>query len=239
MLLAPWLAILALLGLKPNRRLTAGWIIAPLGFIILFTTVFPWTLSSPIKEIVEAADCLAAGLAVAWLMAERLSHRRRGLFFLCLVMAMGAAGIWVFAWGHSGNGQASIPVALVSLLAILASVLSFNFCGRICRHGYRRAKCYLGLLVLLPIIWFLLFSPLIIYSLIIDKNIVHWLEVAWVISACAAVNYATILPFLILSTANAFYHQRLLALLQLPIQSSSLTEVNLKYLIPEITKPQE
>lgn len=240
-LLAPWLAILALLGLKPNRNLAAVWIIAPLGCIIFLTSAFPWALPSPANEIMEAIGCLAAGLAVAWLLAEHLRHRRRGLAFLLLLLAMALSGVLVFALRRGAEWQAAstMSAAILTTLAIVATALALSFCGRLCLNKYQPAKCYVGLLILLPISWFLISTPILIYGLMSGKDTVPWLEFFVVICACAAVNYATILPFLILSTANIFYHQRLLALLQLPVQSSSLTEVNLTYLIPEITKPQE
>jgi hypothetical protein len=44
--LLPWLAILALLMLKPNRRASAWWIWAPLGFLAVATTASQFVLES-------------------------------------------------------------------------------------------------------------------------------------------------------------------------------------------------
>ena len=71
-LLLPWLAMLGLLALKPNRCAAAWWIWLPLGCVIAFTLALLPVLPSGANFFLDVIAALAVGLA-ARLAPVRLS----------------------------------------------------------------------------------------------------------------------------------------------------------------------
>jgi hypothetical protein len=240
-LLAPWLAILGLLGLKSNRHFSAGWIIAPLAMVVLLTTSLPLVLPTPFNEGLEAAGALTAGLAAVWLLAENGARLSRWLTFLGCLFVMSFAGTLVIGVRHCGQWEAPLVMPPLILLgaSIVASTLAISGCGWMNRNGFRPLKLYLGLLAMLLLTWALMVGTLVLVAWLVGNSQIPWFVAGSAIFIFTLFNYAVILPFLVLSSANSFYHQRLLALLHIPIQSSALTEVNPEPLILEVTNPQE
>ena len=86
-LLLPWLAILGLLALKPNRCAAAWLIWLPLGCVIAFTLPPP-ILPSGTDFFLDVIAALAVGLAAVWLLSNYLRRPHRLLTFLCVLLAL-------------------------------------------------------------------------------------------------------------------------------------------------------
>ena len=95
--LLPWLAILGLLMLKPNRCASAWWILAPLGCVAGLASapqpVLALLPSSQFEMFLELIGALGFGLAAAWLLSSYLAWKHRLLAFLGFLLA--AQGIVV------------------------------------------------------------------------------------------------------------------------------------------------
>ena len=87
----PWLAILALLLLKPNRRASAWWIWVPLACVASVANA-PQSLlellpSSQLEMFLELIGALGFGLAAVWLLSSYLGWKHRMLAFLGILLA--------------------------------------------------------------------------------------------------------------------------------------------------------
>jgi hypothetical protein len=116
--LLPWLAILALLALKPNRGWASWWIWVPLAVLAAGAHWLQAALpGSPGNGFGEASEilldmpvALGFGLAVLWLLASHLGHHNRFGTFLGSLAVLAAFIIFSFA-ATAGWSLVAEPVA--------------------------------------------------------------------------------------------------------------------------------
>jgi hypothetical protein len=214
----PWLIIFGLLALKQNRRPAAWLIWLPLGCATAFTLVLPSILPSGSDFLQEAIVALAFGLAAVWLLSNYLRRSRRRLTFLCFLLALaGFSELTAMArQNFSLATDESSEISLLLALTVPASAVALSLAGRICRGRYRPAGLYLWLLILLVGVWLVIAAPFFLSAAAASSDGIPWADFFIPILAVAAGNFALLLPFLILSSANPFYRERLKALL--PVQ---------------------
>ena len=213
-LLLPWLAILALLALKPNRRAAAWWIWLPLGCVIAFTLAPPAILPSGTNFFLDVIAALAAGLAAVWLLSNYLRQSHRLVTFLCLLLAL--AGFSALAFVSQQAGSLSIELfqgGIALALGVLVSAVALSLAGLLCRGRCRRVGLYGWLLILLVVIWLVVTAPFLVFALIASGGRIGWSEFFVFIPMVALFHFVILLPFLILSSASPFYRERLKALL--------------------------
>jgi hypothetical protein len=120
-LLLPWLVILGLLALKPNRCAAAWLIWLPLGCVIAFTLAPPDILPSGTNFFLDVIAALAVGLAAVWLLSNYLRRQHRFVTFLCILPAL--AGFSALA--HvSRQGWSFTPETLVTGITLAVGVLA-------------------------------------------------------------------------------------------------------------------
>ncbi len=215
-LLLPWLIILVLLVLKSNRCAAAWLIWLTLGCVIAFTqSSLAMLLPSGTGFFLDAIAALAFGLAAVWLLSNYLRRQHRLLTFLCLLLALAVfSGLAAGAkQGLSLLAVESLQIGIVLAIGVLASAVALNLAGLTCRSGYRLLGLYAWLLILLAVVWLVLAAPFFLIALIASGGRIAWGEFFVPVLAVAMVNYATLLPFLILSSASPFFRERLKALL--------------------------
>lgn len=233
-LLLPGLVILGLLTLKPNRCARAWLIWLPLGCVIAFTLAPPPILPSGTDFFLDVIAALAVGLAAVWLLSNHLHQQHRLLTFLCLLLALAGFSLLaaVLRQGWSLIDVESFQVGILLAVAVLASSLALSLGGLICRGRYRPLGFYLWLFIVMAVAWLVITGPFFLLALIAAGGTITWSEFFVPVLAVAVVNYATLLPFLILSSASPFYRERLKALLnvkpELPPVLAPLTEARLK-----------
>jgi hypothetical protein len=214
-LLLPWLAILGLLTLKPNRGAAAWLIWLPLGCVFVLTLAPPLILPSGTNFFPDVIAALAVGLAAVWLLSNHLRQQHRLLTFLSVLLTL--AGFSLMA-GVSRQGLSlltteSLQIGIVLAVGVLASSVALSLAGLICRGRYSPIRLYLWLLVLLAVVWLVIAAPFFLFALIASGGRISWSEFFVPVLAVAMVNFATLLPFLILSSASPFFRERLKALL--------------------------
>ena len=230
--LLPWLAILALLALKPNRGGSAWWVWLPLGGLMC---CWHWASASipnwprdVVNVFVDVPRALAFGVAALLLLAPYLGCGRRFRTLLGAGFLMAAFGAFSFVvtggWdagaaarlmGMSGGGYPFAAVwaggvAQVGLLTAVAFVIAtaMVLSGLLC-SGRSFARLCLCLLGLLPAV--LLAAAALAYVLVPATSLdgeepCSFLRVGLLISALSLAN---LLPFLILSAANRLFRERL------------------------------
>ena len=230
-LLLPWLAILGLLALKPNRRAAAWLIWLPLGCVAGFTLAPLPILPEDTNFFLDVMAALGVGLAAVWLLTSYLRRSHRLLTFLCLLCTLAGFSA-LAALAKQGLNVELLQIGIVLAAGILASAAALSLGGLICRGRYRPAGLCLWLLVSLASIWLLIAAPIFLIAVIAAGESISWNEFFVPVLGIAAGNFALLLPFLILSSANPFYRERLKALLHVrpeapPPLSALAPETNL------------
>jgi hypothetical protein len=215
----PWLVILGLLALKPNRSGPA-WLIWPALVGGLLITLVPLGMPSSVEFLLQAAEAMVFGLAAVWLLAPYLRCRHRAVTALCVLFALEVFGLLTIAVRESANlsnAGSVFDVILQQVMVMgmggLATAIALWFTGWLCRRGTRAVPVYVCLLVSLQVIWLGATLPFFVVALVSSGGTVAWSEFFVPIGAVAGVNFALLLPFLILSSASAFYRERLNRLL--------------------------
>ena len=232
-LLLPWLAILALLALKPNRFADAWLIWLPLGCLIGLTLALPPIVPSGTEFFLDVVSALAAGWGAVWLLSSYLRRQHRFVTFLCVLAALAGFSVLAFVSQQSLNLTGETLVAGIALLvSALVSAAAFSLAGLSCRNRYRPAGLFVWLLLLLAVIWLAVMAPFFLIAMISSNGAIEWSEFFGPVLAVAAVNFAMLLPFLILSSASPFFRERLKVLLHVktaaPAVVAPLPEASLK-----------
>jgi hypothetical protein len=220
--LLPWLAILTLLALKPNRGGSAWWIWLPLACLAAgwhcASAGVGWVPRDVASVFVDVPRALAFGVAALWLLAPRLGRGGRLSRFWGMFLVLAAFGAFSFvvagSWdegaaarlrGLPGGGYqlaavwaggATQVLLLVALALVIAVAMVVN--GLLCRshHVLWLCLCFAGVLPLV-----MLAAAAVAYCLG---------QISLPVGATIAVlSLLNLLPFLVLSAANALFHDRL------------------------------
>lgn len=214
-LLLPWLIILGLLTLKPNRCAGAWLIWLPLGCVFALTLSPPAIFPPGTNFFLDVIAALAIGLAAVWLLSNYLRRQHRFATFMCVLLALAGFSVLAAVARQGWNLMAieTLQVGIVLGVGVLASAVALSLAGLICRSRYRPLELYLWLLVLLVGVWLVMVMPFFLIALFSSSGNLPWSEFFFPVLAVATVNFATLLPFLILSSASPFFRERLKALL--------------------------
>jgi hypothetical protein len=222
----PWLAILALLLLKPNRCASAWWVLIPLGCAAAVARVpqSAWELlpSSQFEVFLELISALGFGLAAVWLLSSYLGWKHRMLAFLGILLAQGVFSSLAYVVRQDWEGLGSETFALGVLLMVTALVISvaLSLAGLMCRgrHGWLRLS--LWLLAALVVAWLVVIGPFSIIAMIASGGNVPVLQFLISVPVAAGIIFGVLLPFLVLSFIKGFYRERLKGLLLLGVAAA-------------------
>ena len=234
-LLLPWLAILGLLALRPNRRASAWWIWLPLGCLIAISHAATALLGPGADVLGDVITALAAGLGAVWLLSNYLRRQYRFITFLCILPALAGFSVPAFVSQQTLSlSPEAFPVATALAVSVMATAAALWLCGLICRGRYRPFGLYVWLFLLLAVSWLVLGAPIFLIQMFAaNGDFEDFLAIIAAGLAVSAVNFAVLLPFLILSSASPFFRERLKALLHVrpeapPVMPPPLPEAALK-----------
>ncbi len=240
--MVPWLVILGLLALKPNRAWSAWWIWVPLAGVAAGWHGLQAAWGHAPQDVAANALALLSqvplgltfGLAALWLLAPWVvrGHRFRAFLASLTVLAAFVAFTGAAAAGlgavvepvaslldprHCAAtarvGMASLPFVVPTVLPALGLAAALLLSGLACRGRMRsrRTSVWLGLSLL--VVWVALSALAYgLYSLVSTEDL-SYAPFFMVGLLLAAVTFATLVPFLILSVASPFFRERLKALL--------------------------
>jgi hypothetical protein len=217
----PWLAVLLLLLLKPNRCAQAWWIWVPVACVAALTTGFqselPFVPSSQSAFLASAVSAAGFGLAAVWLIAGYLGWKHRALAWVGTLVALAGFSILTFGIGQAVEGFSGETFAGAIVLVVGAIVISLaiTLAGLVCRGLYRPVRIGLWSLAALLVVWLLVIGPFFIVAMIFSPSNVPLLAFVEVVLGVVACSFGVLLPFLVLSFSNAFYRARLKDLLHL------------------------
>jgi len=211
----PWLAIMALLLLKPNRCASAWWIWVPLGCVAGVACVPQSALdlleSAQFEVVRELISALGFGLAALWLLSSYLGWKHRMLAFLGMLLAQGGFSMLAFAvrQGWEDMGPETLVMGISLAVIVLVISVAMILAGLACRGRYGWLRLSLWLMAALVVIWQLATGPFYVISH------VPALVIFGIVAVTAGLTFAVLLPFLVLSFVNGFYRERLKGLLHL------------------------
>lgn len=223
--LLPWLLILGLLALKPNRCASAWWIWLPPILAAIFLSL-PSVMPPGADFFLDVIVALVFGLSAVWLTAGYLRRSHRLLTWLCLLVALAGFSLMAFVakQGLSLRDNETLQVGIVLAVAVAVSSLALSLTGWICRRGFRPVFCGIWLLLTMVSLWLLIALPFFLLALAASGSELPWREFFIPVLIVGVAHYAVLLPFLILSGTNALYRDRLKALLN--IQPSAPPPLN-------------
>ena len=235
-MLLPWLAILAVLALKPNRRAAAWLIWLPLGAVVACAQAPLEILQLGSYSLLDAIPALAMGLAAVWLLSNKLRRQNRFVTFLCVLPVLaGFSGLALVSKLDWSSIEETILPAMALALGVLASAVALSLCGLVCRGRYRPLGLYAWLPLWLAVTWLLILAPIFLLAMMNSGGSIargEFFVVVAEVAVAATVHFAMLLPFLILSSASPFYRERLKALLHVKAEAppviAPLPEASLK-----------
>jgi hypothetical protein len=202
----PWLLVLALLFLKPNRCASAWWIFAPLVCLALATSVPPLVLGRVLpnhfEHFAEWLLTLGFSVAVVWLLSSYLAWRNRLL--TCVAIAALSAAACVLTQRGVGVDFIFFPGMFVLALSVALTLGGFA-----CRGRYGWLRVTLCLMAAVWVSWMVTVGCVVWQR---DYPILTFLSISGVE---AAVTFGALLPFLVLCFLNPLYRERLKGLLHL------------------------
>ena len=241
--LLPWLAILALLAVKPNRGWSAWWIWLPLACLAAgcYCLKLPLQGSSDalareaLGMLLEVPMALAFGLAALWLLAPWLGDGPRFRTFLSILAVLVVFIVFSFAasvgWGlgmepiaslldprHCAGtahaGVTALPFFVPLVLPAPGVVAAMVLCGLACRRRHRPFRLCVCLFLSLLIVWVAVSG--LVYGVwrIASSGGVEYAPFLAIGLLLVVVTFITLLPFLILALISPFFRERLKGLLQ-------------------------
>ena len=217
----PWLAVLGLLLLKPNRTACAWWIWLPLAAVaasdLLARTLLNSIPSQVMDIFCQVFNAFGFGIAAVWLLATGLGHRLRFLVFLKTLGAVGLMSALCYLVRQDFGGEVAMAFAFLIYigLVVLVAVVGLSLAGLVCRRQYRPCALTLWLAVFITAVWLVITTPFVAIAAVAHGGEAPWLEFLGAILAFAALTFGIFLPFLVLAFANGFFRERLKDLLHL------------------------
>jgi hypothetical protein len=256
--LLPWLAVLALLALKPNHGWSAWLIFLPLVCLVAglhcLASQNPSGLPKEVFEVFsDVPIALAFGTAGLWLLTSSLDRQHRFRTFLCNLLILAGFTVFSFAatagWDqgmvqiaslydprHCTNtavpGATAFPLFLLLPLMAFVIAAALVLCGLICRGRYRPFLLYPCLFLSLLAVGSAVVALLHFLFKGASAEVVEFVLLFGIGPALVVVTSVTLLPFLLLSSACSLYRERLKTLLHVkpepPPANASLLDANLK-----------
>ncbi len=224
-LLLPWVAVLVLLALGPNRSGRAWWVLAPLGLWAgLGLGLRTWGDSDwiPMEGLETFGSLFSAGafgFAAVLLLGFLLAGKPWPIVFLGMCAAQTLFGVGALLAGADADSWIE-ETGMSVILAVcgFGIMLALTLAGLVCRRRYRPSKLCTWVLVWLVAGWGLLAVTFCVIAAL-GEAFGSWPAVFLGAGMMAAGCFLAILPFLILCFVNSFYRERLHAMLGIRSQA--------------------
>lgn len=215
--LLPWMAILVLLLLRPNRKGSAWWIWVALGC--------GWGLEAglaavagerylPTEILNGPGKALVFSVAALWLLSSYLAWKHRFLTFLAAAFIMALMGSFVYAVTLETDGFEALGLGIMLCVVALVTAVALSLAGLASRRKYAPARLFGWMLVWCVAIPLAVALPFFVIARV-TSGPTQLLDFFGPVLAIAGTCFAAVLPYLVLSFANSLYRERLQGLLHL------------------------
>ena len=163
----------------------------------------------------EVIFAITFGFAAIWLLASYLGRSHRILTFLCVLPTLAGFSLLTFMAreGWAPEGGEALQVGILLAVGAFAVSVALTVTGLLCRGRHRPVGIYLWLFVSLMVVWFVVTTPFLVFAMIASGGQIPWAAMFAGGFAIAAVSFATLLPFLVLSSCSPLFRERLKRLL--------------------------
>lgn len=218
--LLPWVGLLCLLLLRPNRAGSALWVVAPLAAILaarwVLRTVATGFLDDLLDVLLDASGALSFGLAAGWLVAGNLQWKHRFVAFAGFLGVVVPVSLVVFLLGQGFEFAGLDRVQRILLLLVSGGVLAvaMSVTGWLARGRYSPAGLCLGLAVVLGMLWALIFIPFLVMAKLSGaESVFGQMFLGWLVMVVFSL--VNLLPFLLLTFWCGYYRERIKGFLHL------------------------
>jgi len=199
-----------------------------------------WTITSKLLPFGAAdaeminmlMDSLILGIAVVWLLADKLGNRNRFVTFLLALSVMlvfGFAGI--ISYSALEFSQKTIGYAIIFIVIAIAMLVGFALAGRQCRKYYSGPRfalwlcvCNIAACMILLLVYFaVVFIAMMKRSFSPSISILILFQLLMVGVILGLIIYVINLPFIILALRSGFFRKRFCACFRLK-SMSKITE---------------
>jgi hypothetical protein len=222
--LAVWIMfLLAIVIPGENRNAKALWILAPVLLIVAFWELLGVFFSEEALRIDgSAATGLAVGLAIVFLLGDRLANLRWPSLMAVSFLIMITAGFVGILGSNSFyfDGPDAYTIATIIGGALVITV-STTITARLCRDKCSKPRFLLLLLMWMIVIQILpsLLAPIADFGIgVVIKY--YWWFLPMIVGQ-TLIFYLMILPFWVLAFSNSLYDQRLRKCFDLPDSNGS------------------
>ncbi len=219
--LIPWLVLLGLLTLKPNRAPGAWWIwaavLCSLGLPHLIAAAVPFLGGGPRDLLTEVLMAVGLGIAASWLLPGILVRKGRFLTWLAWFGVSVVFSLGFYLTSQSwGEAVVPIPVgAIVIGVCLFIISVALSLAGLITRKRYTPFRLAVWSAVMVAALASLVLMPFFIFALYDSPGANVRREFGQALGLLIGMNIGVLLVYLVLSLATAFYRERLRALLHL------------------------
>jgi len=220
-LVLPWVAVLALLMLKPNRCASAWWIWVPLACVGGVTWapegVVELLPSGQAEILLELIGAAGFGLAAVWLLSSYVAWKHRVVAAIGILGAQGVFSVLAAAMrlGVTGFDAETFLLGMGVVASVVVMSLGLALAGLACRGRYGWLRLSLWLMAMLGGLWLLVMGPFFVLAMLASGQGAGVLALFPIVLSVTGLTFGVMLPFLVLSFANGFYRERLMGLLHL------------------------
>ena len=212
----PWLAILGLCLLKPNRRWQAWLVWLPLLAVAGLALGLEAGLRIADPSAIEIARVLVMAVGFGWaatlLLAPWAPWPRKLGRWGGLLLVLGVFALAGLALGHDwGQGMFDEIMALVCAVVlqfvVFALATAVSFAGWSVRRRFSIPKLVGRLFLWLIVVWVALAIPCVALTSFSNSEVM--VAVLILVACCSLGSFVVTLPFLVLGTVNATLRHRL------------------------------
>jgi hypothetical protein len=219
-----WVILIVVLVLiKANRNRRAWLILIPLLIVNLLWSMLRQLLHVPSAQgemFGMMVNSLAVGVAVLWLVGDKIGNRSRLVTFLLALVIMAGVGVGGgVSYGMADFSEQTLSVLMLLGVLVFSTLLGFVLSGWRCRKRYSGVVFTLWLAIWVTAAAMASMLVLFTSAFIIQGVSISTFKVLMVACMvgliCGLCAYIINLPYMILGLRSAFFRERFYACLRL------------------------
>jgi hypothetical protein len=208
----PWAFILALLGLRANRKFAAWAVVFPLLVLASLEAaraVLEFIPSDELRGTLSLARSMGFGLAALLLLMPQLDASIRFLAFLKALMVLGGVslGAYVIAEADGFSGDTAAMIIAIGFTAFVYAV-AVTMAGWHCRKRYHTARYWLWAAAWVVVIISPILAFFAVLASVVGGNGPDFAEFIGPFLVILGIGLSMLLPFIVLSVISGFFRQR-------------------------------
>lgn len=169
--------------------------------------------SDSLNMFSELIYAMGLGVAALWLTAGCWGEKNRFTRFLLSLLVLGGYGLFTWFCSSGGDDTLLLPACIFLGLSALLLSVSITISGWLGRGHPGISSLLFWLLICLLAISTTIILPFFLFARIASQGSVGWTEFLVSVALLGSMNYAILLPFLLLSSVNQHYRLQIMEML--------------------------